>query len=113
MPILHLGQLQLEVGRPLAGIMIPPIDEQDTADIRKNAGHCRKNKFNCRMAMAKFSVGQEVEVQPMKNAFPTWFTAKIVRRNECEECGTLYIVEFCDTSTMEIDAEHIRARRGC
>jgi hypothetical protein len=64
------------------------------------------------MAMAKFSVGQEVEVQPMKNDFPTWFTTKIVRRNECEECGTLYIVEFCDTSTMEIDAAHIRARRG-
>jgi hypothetical protein len=43
MPILHLGQLQLEVRRrPLGGMMIPPIDEQDTADIQKNAGHCRR-----------------------------------------------------------------------
>jgi hypothetical protein len=36
MPILHLSQLQLEVGRrPFAGMMIPPIGEQDTANIQK------------------------------------------------------------------------------
>ena len=34
--ILHLGQLQLEVGRrPLAGMMIPPIGEQDTPDVQE------------------------------------------------------------------------------
>jgi hypothetical protein len=36
MPILHLGQLQLEVRcRPFAGMMIPPVGEQDTPDIQK------------------------------------------------------------------------------
>src|SRR5208283_1566966 len=36
MPILHLGQLQLEVRRrPFAGMMIPPVGEQDAADIQK------------------------------------------------------------------------------
>jgi hypothetical protein len=36
MPIPHLDQLQLEVGRrPFASMMIPPVAEQDTADIQK------------------------------------------------------------------------------
>jgi hypothetical protein len=36
MPLLHLGPLQLEVfRRPFAGMMIPPVGEQDTADIQK------------------------------------------------------------------------------
>ncbi len=41
MPVLHLGQLQPEVcRRPFAGMMIPPVGEQDTPDIRKHAGEC-------------------------------------------------------------------------
>ena len=36
MPILQLGQLQLVVGRrPFAGMMIPPVGEQDAANIQK------------------------------------------------------------------------------
>jgi hypothetical protein len=36
MPILHLGPLQREVcRRPFAGMMIPSVGEQDTADIQK------------------------------------------------------------------------------
>ncbi len=36
MPIFHLRPLQLEVlRRPSAGMMIPPVGEQDTADIQK------------------------------------------------------------------------------
>ncbi len=36
MPILHLGQLQPEVRRrPFAGMMIPSVGEQDSADIQK------------------------------------------------------------------------------
>ena len=36
MPLLHLGPLQLEVfRRPSASLMIPPVGEQDTADIQK------------------------------------------------------------------------------
>ena len=35
-PILHLSPVQVEVsGRPSAGMMIPPVCEQDTADIDK------------------------------------------------------------------------------
>ena len=43
MPILHLGPVQLEVGRrPLAGMMIPPVGEKDAADIQKQAGDDRR-----------------------------------------------------------------------
>src|ERR1039458_9786243 len=36
MPILHFGQLQLEVRRrPFAGMMIPAVGEQDAANIQK------------------------------------------------------------------------------
>ena len=36
MPILHLGPFQLEVfRRPFAGMMIPPVGEQDTADVQE------------------------------------------------------------------------------
>ena len=36
MPILHLGHLQLECRRrPFAGMMIPSVGEQDTADVQK------------------------------------------------------------------------------
>jgi len=43
MSILHLGQLQIEVRRrPFAGMMILPVGEQDTADIQKHAGDCRR-----------------------------------------------------------------------
>src|SRR5678815_6038589 len=39
MLFLHLGPLQLEVRRrPLAGVMIPPVGEQDPADIQEHAG---------------------------------------------------------------------------
>src|ERR1017187_9859879 len=42
MPVLHLGQLELEVGRGLfARMPIPPIGEQNTADIQKHAGDFR------------------------------------------------------------------------
>src|ERR1017187_1389886 len=42
MPILHLGQLQLEVRRrSFAGTMIPSVGEQDTADIQKQ---CRDRR---------------------------------------------------------------------
>jgi hypothetical protein len=35
-PILHLSPLQLEVlRRPSAGMMIPPVGEQDATDIQK------------------------------------------------------------------------------
>ena len=43
MPIFHLSQLQLEFRRrPFAGMMIPPVGGQDTADIQKRAGDCSR-----------------------------------------------------------------------
>ena len=37
MPILNLGQFQLEVPYgPFAGLMTPPVGEQDTSDIQKD-----------------------------------------------------------------------------
>ncbi len=41
-PILHLSPLQIEVPRrPSAGNVIPPVGEQDTADVQKQTGDCR------------------------------------------------------------------------
>lgn len=43
MPILHLGPLQLEgCRRPFAGVVIPSVGEQDTADVQKHAGDCSR-----------------------------------------------------------------------
>jgi hypothetical protein len=43
MSMLHLGQLQFEVRRrPSAGMMIPPVGEQDPPDIQKQAGDCSR-----------------------------------------------------------------------
>jgi hypothetical protein len=43
MPILHLGQIQLEIRRrPFAGMMIPTVGEQDTPDIQKQARDCSR-----------------------------------------------------------------------
>ena len=39
MALFHLGQLQLEGrGRRLTPVMIPPVAEQDSADVEKHAG---------------------------------------------------------------------------
>ena len=41
MPGFHVGPLQLEARRrPLAGIMVPAVGEQDAADIQEQAGDC-------------------------------------------------------------------------
>src|ERR1019366_6873134 len=51
MPILHLGPLQLEVlRRPSAGMMIPTVGEQDTADIQKQ---CRDRDRSFHLASVK------------------------------------------------------------
>ena len=70
MPILHLGQLQLEVRRrPFAGVMIPPVGEQDAADIQKHAGDCsrflhrlffRRSDHRC-AALAECNVNSQID----------------------------------------------------
>jgi len=48
-PILHLSPLQVEVsGRPSAGMMIPPVREQDTADIHKQRRDLMIHRFATR-----------------------------------------------------------------
>jgi hypothetical protein len=38
MALLHLGELELEVRRcPFSGMTVPPVGEQDAADIQKEA----------------------------------------------------------------------------
>jgi hypothetical protein len=47
MTVLDLGRFQLEVRRgPFAGMTIPPVGEQDAADIQKEA-RGRTRSFHC------------------------------------------------------------------
>lgn len=61
--------------------------------------------------MTQFHEGQDVEVWGTLGEWDschTWLKAKIVRSLECEECGTLWKVEFPDGTRGIFDAGQIR-----